>query len=179
MVTKTLYYLILPISLLPLLINVFVLNKEKNYYLFTIANGFIWGYLWALFLFYTCLRFIHTYVNVVYFIFVIIFILISITSNYSNKHTISIGMCFFGGFLISKGIDVLIGGFPSEFIIIDLIEKKEFSQIDEIGNWKIYVYLGSWLVHFLVFSSLNHRKLVNSDIELYNDYVNSMIGITE
>ncbi len=51
-----------------------------------------------------------------------------------------------GSYLVIRGFSFLLGGFPSESMIIDLIKNKESKSFDEILTPVVYAYLSVWLV---------------------------------
>ena len=75
------------------------------------------------------------------------------------KHVLIFGTSIIGGYLVIKGISLVLGHLPNESRIVDLIKKKEFDQLDEILNddRALYYYLG-WLVIIIIGVCVQYRN---------------------
>ena len=51
-----------------------------------------------------------------------------------------------GSYLFVRGISFIFGGFPSESIVMDLIKKQEWNELNKMLSFVIYAYLSSWLI---------------------------------
>jgi hypothetical protein len=75
------------------------------------------------------------------------------------KHALIFGTSIIGGYLVIKGISLVLGHLPNESRIVDLIKKKEFDQLDEIlkDDKALYYYLG-WLVIIIIGVCVQYRN---------------------
>ena len=75
------------------------------------------------------------------------------------KHVLIFGTSIIGGYLVIKGISLVLGHLPNESRIVDLIKKKEFKQLDEIlkDDRALYYYLG-WLVIIIIGVCVQYRN---------------------
>ena len=75
------------------------------------------------------------------------------------KHVLIFGTSIIGGYLVIKGISLVLGHLPNESRIVDLVKKKEFDQLDEILNddRALYYYLG-WLVIIIIGVCVQYRN---------------------
>ena len=75
------------------------------------------------------------------------------------KHVLIFGTSIIGGYLIIKGISLVLGHLPNESRIVDLIKKKEFDQLDEIlkDDKALYYYLG-WLIIVIIGVCVQYRN---------------------
>lgn len=51
-----------------------------------------------------------------------------------------------GSYLFVRGVSFIFGGFPSESIVMDLIKKQEWNELNKMLSFVIYAYLCSWLL---------------------------------
>lgn len=88
------------------------------------------GFLLGVFLYDFCLNQIKMNPKIVYFssIVLCIIILVALVLFFRN-FVIILATSFIGAYSIIRGLSIMIGGFPSESMIIDLISKKEWSQL--------------------------------------------------
>ena len=68
-------------------------------------------------------------------------IVLVIIAYFLQSFIIIFATSFIGSYVCIRGVSFILGGFPSEFTIIDLINAGEKSQITEYLNWQMYVYL--------------------------------------
>ena len=75
------------------------------------------------------------------------------------KHVLIFGTSIIGGYLVIKGISLVLGHLPNESRIVDLIKKKEFDQLDEIlkDDKALYYYLG-WLIIVIIGVCVQYRN---------------------
>ena len=83
------------------------------------------------------------------------------------KHVLIFGTSIIGGYLIIKGISLILGHLPNESKIVDLIKNKEFDQLDEIlkDDRALYYYAG-WLLIIVIgvivqYKNNNEKKKKN------------------
>ena len=51
-----------------------------------------------------------------------------------------------GAYVAIRGIANLAGGFPSESLVIDLIQKKEWDELKQFSTAIVYAYLAGFVV---------------------------------
>lgn len=70
-----------------------------------------------------------------------------------------------GSYLIIRSLSYLIGGFPSEYIMIDLLRKEEYKEFNSIMSGVVYTYLAGWIIIFLASAVYQISKSKNSNDE--------------
>ena len=66
------------------------------------------------------------------------------------KVALILGTAFFGGYLMARGIGNVLGHYPDEALIIELIKNREFEQLAKFQDYWVYAYLGGWLIISLI-----------------------------
>ena len=74
---------------------------------------------------------------------------------------LAIGTAIIGGYLIIRGASFVIGHYPDENQIIDLIKHKEWEQLKQIRNYYVYLYYLAWILISL-FGILVQLKLIDT-----------------
>lgn len=101
---------------------------------FNAVLGGLTGYLFGLILYTFLFRYIESHATLVFWLVIVISTLLGILAAiYMVKHIIIIGTSLIGSYAMVRGSSFVIGGFPSEGEIIDLINRKEFDQLSEVS----------------------------------------------
>ena len=67
------------------------------------------------------------------------------------KHVLIFGTAIIGGYLIIRGSSLIIGKYPNESQLLDLVKHEEWEQIDAISNDSyVYFYLFAWFLISLI-----------------------------
>jgi hypothetical protein len=93
------------------------------------------GYLLGVFLYDFILNQIHFNPKIVYYssiAFSIIFAIVMVIL--FRNFVIILSTSLIGAYALVRGLSLLIGGFPSEGMVVDLIEKKEWGQLKNVKN---------------------------------------------
>jgi ammonia channel protein AmtB len=59
----------------------------------------------------------------------------------------------------------MIGGFPSETMIIDLIKRGELETLKTLLTWEVYVYMAVWVILFIVSLVVQYKTRSEEDKE--------------
>jgi glucan phosphoethanolaminetransferase (alkaline phosphatase superfamily) len=59
-----------------------------------------------------------------------------------------ISTSFCGAYAVIKGISLYAGGFPDEYIMVDLLMNGEFDEFSELLTPELWGYISGWLVLF-------------------------------
>ena len=62
------------------------------------------------------------------------------------KHVLIFGTSIIGGYLVIRGISFVVGNYPNESQLFDLIKHEEWEQFEQISNKYVYLYLGGWIL---------------------------------
>ena len=55
-----------------------------------------------------------------------------------------------GAYAVIRGISIFAGGFPNETTIADLVKNDETEQLKNLLTWIVYLYLGGWVILFVI-----------------------------
>lgn len=115
--------------------------------LFFIGIGGFFGYTLAIILYNSFLNRINSNPQVVYWVTIGVLILIGCILGYKFlKVLLIITTSFFGSYISVRAVSIWAGGFPSETIVMDLISKQEWKELEKVLTGVVYAYLGCWLV---------------------------------
>lgn len=79
------------------------------------------------------LRYIKENPNVVFWLTVVVFVILGILAGiYLVEHLVIFCTSIIGAYISVRALSVLIGGYPSESEVIDLIQKKEYSTLHKV-----------------------------------------------
>lgn len=111
----------------------FLFYKFKQ--IFTISLGALTGYFCSMMLYNFVLRYIKSNPDVVYWVTLVVCIALGVlVAIYLEKHLIITSTALLGGYATVRGASLVIGGFPPESEVIDLIRKGEFYQLSLVSN---------------------------------------------
>ena len=121
-------------------------------------SGILFGYLWAVFFYLAFLNKIHYTPIKVFWFTAGILMFGTGTASIKNSKMMPGCISFLGSYFITKGVSYFLGGFPSEFVVMDLIYYQEWSQLDLILNGVIYAYLGCWFILYFISSLIYFKR---------------------
>ena len=126
-------WLILVLSIL-ISIAVGYLFYKMNKVFIGVLGG-LTGYLVGLLVYTFFLRFIKSNPYVVFIITLIVFIILGFLFAYFlSKHLIISATSILGAYLTVRSASLVIGGFPNESEIVDLLNREEYSQISNVSS---------------------------------------------
>ena len=76
---------------------------------------------------------------------------------------LAIGTAIIGGYLIIRGASFVIGHYPNESQIIDLIKHKEWDQLKEIRDFYVYLYYIAWILIAIIGTLVQFHLIGNDD----------------
>ena len=145
-----------------------VVGIALSYFLIQITNAFFMviggymGYTLGIFLYNLVLYKIQGDPKVVFWVTIIACVIFfAIISLWFVKHIMIIATSVCGGYAIVRGMSLYVGHFPSESVILDLVQHQEWDQFDSAFEGYVYIYLGVWLTTSLVGIFWQYRS--NSD----------------
>lgn len=160
------FWLIIAASILAGLIVAFILIKLKKYVSalpIMILSGFL-GYLLGVFLYNIALKHIQSNPLVIYWVTIISLVLLFVILSYFlQKHISILATSFIGAYALVRGVSLMVGHFPDERQIIDLIQKKEYEQVNNLFTWEVYVYLASIIILAIISMIIQYKYIVNDD----------------
>lgn len=110
----------------------FLFYKFKQ--IFSISLGGLTGYFCSMMLYNFVLRYIKSNPDVVYWVTLVVCVGLGIlVAIYLEKHLIITSTALLGGYATVRGASLVIGGFPPESEVIDLIRKGEFYQLSLVS----------------------------------------------
>lgn len=131
---------------------------------FTIMGGMI-GFIIGNIFFVAVLSHIQWNSTLLYILTLLIFIIVfAIISYFFMKIIIILGTSMIGSYSIIWGISLYAGHYPSESIIIDLINRGEREEIDKLMTWHVYIYISSMFILFII--SVVFQFMINKNIDL-------------
>jgi hypothetical protein len=112
--------------------------------LVTMILGGYCGYIIGNVAYTTALNRIHASPEVIYWVSIVIFIIVfALLTLCIAKHALIIGCCVAGSYGIIRGASLYIGYFPNENIIMDLIKRGEFNQLEDVNILLINLFIFS------------------------------------
>ena len=127
-----------------------------------IVGAFV-GYCAGNFVYEVALRYINTNPDTLYWIVIGVCVVICcIIAHFLFMKALAIGTAIIGGYLIIRGASFVIGHYPNESQMIDLIKHKEWEQLKEIKDNYVYIYYGAWIL-ILIIDTLVQFHLIGKD----------------
>lgn len=115
--------------------------------IFFIGIGGFMGYVVAMFLYNTVLNHIHSNPTVVFWVTVGVLVLLGMIIGYKFLKVLFIfTTSFFGSYLVIRALSFWIGGFPSESLVIDLINSQEWDTLGNVLTPVVYAYISGWVI---------------------------------
>jgi hypothetical protein len=143
--TETSVFIILGILTLAGIIVGCILIKAVK--IFIIILGVSLGFTVSTFVYDAILPLIDFDAKMLYYITVIgCCILFALIALCVVKHVLIFGTSIIGGYLVIRGISFVVGNYPNESQLFDLIKHEEWEQFENISNKYVYLYLGGWIL---------------------------------
>ena len=135
---------------------------SKAVKLLVLIVGVFVGYCAGNFLYEVDLRYINTNPDTLYWIVIgVCRIVCCIIAHFLFMKALAIGTII-GGYLIIRGASFVIGHYPNESQMIDLIKHKEWEQLKEIRDNYVYIYYGAWIL-IAIIDTLVQFLLIGKD----------------
>merc|ERR1712032_540311 len=107
------------------------------------------GYLLGVFLYNFLFNQISSHPKIVYFSCIVFSIIgLEFLVLMFRRFVIILSTSFIGAYSLIRGLSLMIGGFPSEGMVVDLIEKKEWEQLKLLLTNSVYMYLIGMVICF-------------------------------
>ena len=157
--TKVVWIIIAISFFIGLLLGILLSKALKL--LILIVGAFV-GYCAGTFLYEIALRYINTNPDTLYWVIIAgCMIIFALIAHFLYIKGLAIGTAIIGGYLIIRGASFVIGHYPDENQIIDLIKHKEWEQLKQIRNYYVYLYYLAWILISL-FGILVQLKLIDT-----------------
>ena len=119
--------------------------------IFIIVLGVSLGFTVSTFVYDAILPFIDWDAQLLYYVTVIgCCIIFALFALCLVKQVLIFGTAIIGGYLIIRGISFVVGHYPNESQLLDLIKHEEWDQFNEISNKYVYFYLAAWVLISLI-----------------------------
>jgi hypothetical protein len=129
----------------------------------TILAGCL-GYISGAVLYNLVFKFIKYDASVVYWVTIAsTVVLLVVLACFMPTHFIIIPTAFIGAFCAMKGMSTMIGGFPDERYIVQLINNGEWEQLRIIMDFKVYLYLAFFIVMGIIGLYIQYKYFHNKD----------------
>jgi len=171
-VSNAVMWVVLLISIILGVCMAYLFYKLRR--VFFCCLGGVVGYFVALILYAFLLRYINSNPIVVYWLtFVCCVILGVLFGLYMAKHMVIISTSLIGSYMLVKGPSFVIGGFPNEGTVIDLINRGEYQQLSTLISASVYIYfviflvllVGGLFVQYYFFTEEDLNRLEARDVE--------------
>ena len=144
-------WLILVLSIIISIAVGYLFYKMKKVFMGVL--GGLTGYMLGLMVYTFILRYIKSNPNVVFYCTIIGFIILGFLFAYFlEKHLIITATSILGSYLTIRSASLVIGGYPSESEIVDLIKREEFEQIKEV-SWFNFNFKYNFIIKFFIYNS--------------------------
>lgn len=143
--STTTFWITISLVLVTGIIFGYLFIKYELKWIVDIALAGFAGYLLGMFLYNFLFNQISSHPKIVYFsciVFSIIFLEFMVLM--FRKFVLILSTSFIGAYSLIRGLGLMIGGFPSEAMVMDLIEKKEWEQLKLVF---LFIFF-----NFLIFS---------------------------
>jgi len=131
-VSNAVMWVILVCTIIIAVCVAYLFYKVKK--IFLACLGGITGYMIGLIVYNFILRYIESNPYWVYWLTIVSCVIIGVLfAWFLEKHLIIISTSILGSYIIIKAGSLVFGGFPSESEIIDLINRKEYDQLNEVS----------------------------------------------
>lgn len=122
---------------------IIILKEQKN--IFGYIIGGVLGFVATGLSYNILLKFIYSNASVVYWLTMIVCVVgLSIFGVQLYDHLITLGTASIGAYAVIRGVALMIGQFLSESIVLELIGRKEFEELNVLDGYYIYLYLLGW-----------------------------------
>ena len=128
--------------------------KKKYIIYFRYIAGVFLGFCYAQFFYDFFIEFIQWNSLFFYFLFILLFIIFGvIISFFSFSSLIYLNSSLSGSYLLIRGVSLMAGYFPNEYMLTFLKINGEVAQIGELITWRFYVY-NSFILGLTIFAFL-------------------------
>lgn len=156
------FWLIIGISVLIGIIVGYLISFYKKVPVM-ILGGFL-GFLLGTVLYQVFLKYIKSNPLVVYWVTLVsCVILLAIIGYFFYDHVMILGSGFIGAYAIIRGLSFMIGKYPDERQIMDLMDQGEWQQVQELMTWQVYVYLAAFLIIGFAGSYIQYKFFYGKD----------------
>lgn len=126
-------------AILGLALGILLIKMTRAF--FMIVGGYM-GYLVGIFLYDVGLQYIEADPKVIYWVTIVgSIVLCSFLALWLVKHALIIATSICGSYAVIRGASLYIGHFPSETVIMDLIEHKEYEQLQNVSCFKFNFFI--------------------------------------
>jgi hypothetical protein len=148
--TTTTFWIIIGCIVVIGIIVGYLFIKFELKYIIDIAIAGLAGYLLGVFIYNLFLNQISSHAKIVYFTSIVfsIILMVFLVLMY-RRFTVILCTSFIGAYSAVRGMSLMVGGFPAESMVIDLIDKQEWGQLKKILTTSVYLYLAGILVLFI------------------------------
>jgi len=134
-----------------------------------IFGGFL-GYVGGVFLYHVMLKYIKSNPIAVFWLIVLICITVGvILSIWLSTHIMIISTSFVGAYALIRGVSFMAGGFPDERQVMELVSNKEWEQVSDMLNYKVYLYLAFFLIVGVAGMIIQYKYFYNDKKEAFKD----------
>eukprot|EP00340_Litonotus_pictus_P012296 CAMPEP_0170538258 /NCGR_PEP_ID=MMETSP0209-20121228/103204_1 /TAXON_ID=665100 ORGANISM="Litonotus pictus, Strain P1" /NCGR_SAMPLE_ID=MMETSP0209 /ASSEMBLY_ACC=CAM_ASM_000301 /LENGTH=197 /DNA_ID=CAMNT_0010839915 /DNA_START=533 /DNA_END=1122 /DNA_ORIENTATION=+ len=142
--TGVMWVIVAAILICTIGVTVLLYKKEVVFYMLL---GAIMGFMVGVLVYNFGLRYVKSNPDLVYWLTVCGMIAVGVLIAYFfGKHLLIISTSIIGSYVLIRGSSYLIGGFPNEGEVLDLINDEEWEQLDDILDAKVYGYLAVFIV---------------------------------
>ena len=150
-VNETVFWFVLAIAIIVGLVLGYFVAKYKDKF-FGIIMGALLGYIIGQILYNLALNRItgldQKYLQIIVYV-LCIGVCIALSILLFNIVTI-FATALIGAYAVIRGISIFAGGFPNETTIADLVKNEETEQLKKLLTWIVYLYLGGWVILFVI-----------------------------
>lgn len=145
--------------LIGILLGYFLINITSAF--FMLIGGYM-GYTLGVFLYHLFLNLIHADPKLIYWVTIVASVVIcALLALWIVKHVLVFATSIIGGYAVVRGASLYLGHFPSESLIMDLVQHEEWDQLDDAFDGYVYAYLSAWVL--LAVGGILWQYKVNQD----------------
>lgn len=149
-VKETVFWFVLAIAIIVGLVLGYFVAKYKDKF-FGIIMGALLGYIIGQILYNLALNRININQTALQIIVYVLCIGVCIALSILLFNIVTIfATALIGAYAVIRGISIFAGGFPNETTIADLVSRKETEQLKNLLTWIVYLYLGGWVILFVI-----------------------------
>ena len=149
-VNETVFWFVLAIAIIVGLVLGYFVAKYKDKF-FGIIMGALLGYIIGQILYNLALNRININQTALQIIVYVLCIGVCIALSILLFNIVTIfATALIGAYAVIRGISIFAGGFPNETTIADLVKNEETEQLKKLLTWIVYLYLGGWVILFVI-----------------------------
>ena len=147
---ETVFWFVLAIAIIVGLVLGYFVAKYKDKF-FGIIMGALLGYIIGQILYNLALNRININQTALQIIVYVLCIGVCIALSILLFNIVTIfATALIGAYAVIRGISIFAGGFPNETTIADLVKNDETEQLKNLLTWIVYLYLGGWVILFVI-----------------------------